>query len=285
VKKIIAAAGSNTPVIAKLEKPQAIENLEEILAIADGVMVARGDLGVEIPIDEVPFVQKMIIKKANGLGKPVITATQMLDSMIRNPRPTRAEVSDVANAIYDGTDAIMLSGETAVGAYPFLAVGMMDQCARYTEPQLEYKHVPLNSVVGNIQGDGVDADNIITRSIAQATCDIACNLKAAAIVVATTSGASARAISRCRPNVPILAATTSPKTYAMLGLVWGVVPVLVKQVSTSDDLLKECVQTAVRTGAAKEGEIIVVTGGIPVTVRGLTNFLRVHRVGDNLRGA
>ena len=282
LRGVCNAARARIPIIAKIEKHEAVRNIDEIMSVVDGVMVARGDLGVEIPIDEVPVVQKMIIKKANAAGKPVITATQMLDSMIRNPRPTRAEVSDVANAIYDGTDAIMLSGETAVGQYPYAAVSMMNQIACYTEPSLSYQHKLETVHEVLVSGAATGNQDAMTRAIAQATCDVAQELKASAIIAATSSGTTANAISRFRPSVPIIAATTSRRTYARLGLVWGVKPVMTGEVATSDEMMHACIEATLRVGAAKDGDVVVVTGGVPVNIPGSTNFLKVHRIGQSL---
>lgn len=282
LRGVCNAARARIPIIAKIEKHEAVSNIDEILSAVDGVMVARGDLGVEIPIDEVPVVQKMIIKKANAAGKPVITATQMLDSMIRNPRPTRAEVSDVANAIIDGTDAIMLSGETAVGAYPFLAVSMMDQISQYTEPSLSLRPAVIDNWPRPESSDQQAYLEAITRTIAQATYTAAQDLNAAAIIAATSTGMTALAISRHRPNVPIVAFTTVQRTFTRLGLVWGVIPVLAREVVTSDDMMQESISAALRIGAAKDGDIVVLTGGVPVNLPGSTNFLKVHRIGQPL---
>jgi len=282
LKGVCNAVRARIPIIAKIEKHEAVHNIDEILRAVDGVMVARGDLGVEIPIDEVPIVQKMIIRKANAAGKPVITATQMLDSMIRNPRPTRAEASDVANAIFDGTDAIMLSGETAVGAYPFLAVQMMNQISRYTEPSLNKRQETFNQWPKAELSDQQAYMEAITQTIAHATVTAARDLKASAIIAATSSGATALAISRHRPNVPIVACTTVQRTFTRLGLVWGVKPVMAREVVTSDDMMQESITAALRIGAARDGDIVVLTGGVPVNVPGSTNFLKVHRIGQPL---
>lgn len=282
LKGVCNAARARIPIIAKIEKHEAVRNIDEIMAAVDGVMVARGDLGVEIPIDEVPVVQKMIIKKANAAGKPVITATQMLDSMIRNPRPTRAEVSDVANAIYDGADAIMLSGETAVGAYPFLAVAMMNQISCYTEPLTGLRSIAESAPVRGAHASETEGQSATTRTIAQATCSIAHDLKAAAIIASTTTGATALAISRNRPSVPIVAVTTLPRTLTRLGLVWGIVPAMAGEVGTSDEMMTEALAAATRIGAVKHGDIVVLTGGVPVNLPGNTNFIKVHRVGEPL---
>ena len=202
LRGVCEAARAKIPLIAKIEKHEAVSNIDEIMAVVDGIMVARGDLGVEVPIDEVPVIQKMLIAKANRVGKPVITATQMLDSMIRNPRPTRAEVTDVANAIYDGTDAVMLSGETAMGAYPFDAVRMMSKIALHTEAALDY-----DKILDEKARQADEAGPSTTQAIGKATCTIARDLGAAAILTATASGRTAQVVSRFRPRAPIIAAT------------------------------------------------------------------------------
>ncbi len=265
------ASRAKVKLIAKIEKHEAVRNIDEIIAMVNGIMVARGDLGVEIPIDEVPVTQKMIIKKCNSVGKPVITATQMLESMIHNPRPTRAEVSDVANAIIDGTDAIMLSGETAVGAYPFLAVKMMDHVARFTEASLSYRHVIV---------EDLSDSHTITRAIGQATCDIASDLNASAIITATSSGSTAIAVSRYRPHAPIIAAAHRPEILRRLALIWGVTPVLVSDVKDSDEMMVECLKAAAATDFIKDGDVVVLTGGVPVGIPGNTNFIKVHTMGQ-----
>jgi len=276
LRGVCNASRAKIPLIAKIEKHEAVSNIDELLAVVDGVMVARGDLGVEIPIDEVPVVQKMIIKKANALGKPVITATQMLDSMIRNPRPTRAEVSDVANAIFDGTDAVMLSGETAVGLYPFEAVKMMDHIARFTEASLTYKHLFSE---GKPVKDG--SQDAMTKALAQATCDVAADLCAAAIITATSSGTTAMAVSRHRANVDIIAPTCRYDTFQRLALVWGVRPVKIEEVADADEMLQSSIDAAKKCGM-KDGDIVIVTGGVPVNIPGSTNFMKVHRMGQPL---
>src|SRR5262249_22188068 len=219
VRAIIREAGADTPGIAKIEKWEAVTHLDELVAAPDGLMVARGDLGIEVPLPQVPVIQKEIIRRCNRAGKPVITATQMLDSMIRRPRPTRAEVSDVANAIFDGTDAIMLSGETAAGAHPVEALRMMDQIAVCAEKALDYRLLLQLHLSG-------EAENA-TDAISQGCCEIAADLKAAAIVASTTSGHTARMIARGRPRMPIIGATANPRTYRRLAVTWGVYPLLV----------------------------------------------------------
>jgi pyruvate kinase len=266
------------PIIAKIEKHEAIANIDEIIAAVDGLMVARGDLGVEVPIDEVPVLQKMLIGKANRAGKPVITATQMLDSMIRNPRPTRAEASDVANAILDGTDAVMLSGETAVGSYPFDAVRMMGRIAIHTEASLDYA-----KILDEKTRVTPSPNPSVTGAIGEATCDIAQDLQCAAIVAATATGRTAHVVSRYRPRAAIIAPTHSLQTYFRLGLVWGVVPVLVEVAGDADSMLEVCVEAAIKTGTVKQDDLVVITGGVPVGKSGSTNFIKVHRIGQPLR--
>jgi pyruvate kinase len=276
LRGVSSAAKAKIPLIAKIEKHEAVRNIDDIIESVDGVMVARGDLGVEIPIDEVPVTQKMIIKKCNAKGKPVITATQMLDSMIRNPRPTRAEVSDVANAIFDGTDAVMLSGETAIGAFPILAVEMMDRVARYTEASEAYAMLHPQDLPGS------RAQESITAAIGEATYEVAKQLGASAIVTATSTGHTAITVSRFRPQCPIIAATCKEEIYQRLALVWGVYPVRVPDVDNSDGMMQECINAVQTAGIAKDGDIVVLTGGVPVNRPGSTNFLKVHRIGQSL---
>jgi pyruvate kinase len=273
IRGICDAARARIGLIAKIEKHEAVRHIDEIIAVVDGIMVARGDLGVEIPICEVPVMQKMIIKKCNAVGKPVITATQMLESMIHNPRPTRAEVSDVANAILDGTDAVMLSGETAVGEYPIRAVKMMDEVARFTEVS-----IPAQQTLH----PDMAVDSSITQAVGQAACDMARDLKAAAIVTATSSGNTAMAVSRFRPKAAILALAHRSETLRKLALVWGVTAVDIGPVKDSDHMMQECVDAADRSGMAPDGSVIVMTGGVPVGSAGNTNFIRVHRMGGSL---
>ena len=276
LRGVCEAARAKIPIIAKIEKHEAIHNIDSIMEAVDGIMVARGDLGVEMPIDEVPIIQKMLIHKANRAGKPVITATQMLDSMIRNPRPTRAEVTDVANAIFDGTDAVMLSGETAVGAYPFEAVRMMAKVAVHTESSLDY---------GKILDEKMrfDTGQSITGAIGQATCDIAHDLDCRAILAASATGRTARVISRYRPRAPILCATNRLETYHRMALIWGVQPMMVEIAGDSDSLMQATIDAAEKSGLVKEDDVVVLTGGVPVGRPGSTNFLKIHRIGQPLR--
>ena len=276
LRGVCEASRARIPLIAKIEKHEAVHNINEILDAVDGIMVARGDLGVEAPIDEVPVIQKMLIAKANAAGKPVITATQMLDSMIRNPRPTRAEVTDVANAIYDGTDAVMLSGETAVGLYPFEAVRMMAKVAVHTEAALDYGKM--------FEARKNPASNTsVTEAIGQATCDIARDLKASVILTATASGRTARVVSRFRPRAPIVAATNDAPAYQRMGLIWGVHPIMVEIAPDSDGMMQACLDAAAQTGLVKDGDIAVLTGGVPVGRPGSTNFIKIHHIGQPIK--
>ncbi|MTI69692.1 MAG: pyruvate kinase [Firmicutes bacterium] len=261
-------------IIPKIENQEGVENLDEIIEVSDGIMVARGDLGVEIPAEEVPMVQKRIIRKCNTAGKPVITATQMLDSMIRNPRPTRAEVTDVANAILDGTDAIMLSGETAAGKYPVEAVITMSNIANRTESSLDYDHL--------LKTKTRKSDVTVTNAISHATCNTAQDLEATAIITATSSGYTARAVSKFRPEAPIIASTTSEMVMRKLALVWGVYPILAEETNSTDEIIEVAVDGSLKKGLIKDGDLVVVTAGVPVGVAGSTNLIKVHIVGDVL---
>ncbi len=270
VRKIIDEHGSHMKIIAKIESMQGIKNLEEILEVSDGIMVARGDLGVEIPMEEVPVVQKKMIKMAEAQGKHVITATQMLESMIKNPRPTRAEATDVANAIYDGTTAIMLSGETAAGQYPVEAVKTMARIAERTEQAIDYN------------GRMKRRENIekfdITTAISHATCTTAMDLQASAIVTVTISGFTAGMIARYKPNCPIIACSVSPKICRQMCLSWGVTPVWIARESTTEDLFDEAVRVSEEAGYIKKGDTVVITAGVPLGISGRTNMIRVVEV-------
>lgn len=270
IRKILNEnGGEHIQIFSKIENQEGVDNIDSIIEVSDGIMVARGDLGVEIPIEKVPAVQKMIIEKCNQVGKPVITATQMLDSMIRNPRPTRAEVSDVANAILDGTDAIMLSGESANGSWPVEAVQTMATIATETEKQLSYelavskakKHIPAISGV-----------------ISRAACNAAYELQAAAIVSSTQSGATARRISQCRPDCPIIAVTPCEKVAKSLALSFGVYPVVAPQMTSTDEMIEKSVSIAKENGFVKSGDTVVVAAGVPVQEVGATNLLKVSVV-------
>ena len=259
---------TNIQIISKIENQEGVDNIDEILEVSDGLMVARGDLGVEIPTEDIPIVQKELIKKCNILGKPVITATQMLDSMIRNPRPTRAEVTDVANAIFDGTDAIMLSGETAAGKYPLESVKTMASIAIRAEQTLDYEEL-LKTKVKLRQLN-------ITNAISHATCTTAIDLKASAIITATASGYTARMVSSYRPSAPIIAATNSEMVMRQMGLVWGVYPLLAEKGLSTDDVFEKSVQSALDMDYISSGDLVVITAGVPVGIAGTTNLINVH---------
>lgn len=263
---------SHIQIISKIENQEGVENLDEILEVSDGLMVARGDLGVEIPAEEVPLVQKMMIEKCNRAGKPVITATQMLDSMQRNPRPTRAEASDVANAIFDGTDAIMLSGETAAGKYPVESVKTMARIALKAESA--FKHKEIFSKISKTQM------NTVTESISQAVANAALDLEAKAIITATHSGYTARMVSKYRPKAPVIAITPDEHVMRRLCLVWGVYPVKAKQAETTDEMFTEAVERSVQSGYVSLGDLVVITAGVPVGRSGTTNLIKVHHVGE-----
>ncbi|MDY7039481.1 MAG: pyruvate kinase, partial [Chloroflexota bacterium] len=263
-----SAFGRPVPVIAKIEKPEAVENIDSIIAAADGIMVARGDLGIETAPEMVPMVQKMIIAHCNTAGKPVITATQMLDSMIRNPRPTRAEASDVANAILDGTDAIMLSGETAVGKYPLLALQTMVRIAQEAEFSQWGRTDRPPRKCGPV--------SLVAEAVSHASCETASDLKAAAIVTPTISGYTARVISRYRPTSPIVAVTPSPIVQRQLALYWGVYPLLAKRTDNTDEMIVRAVRAAQEHGFAQEGDVVVITAGAAGSAPGTTNLMKVH---------
>ena len=261
-------------IISKIENMQGVENIDEIIRVSDGIMVARGDMGVEIPLEDVPVIQKMIIKKVYNADKQVVTATQMLDSMIKNPRPTRAEATDVANAIYDGTSAIMLSGETAAGKYPVEALHTMIKIAERAEEDIDYTKRFYER--GNIQNPD------ITSAISHATCTTAIDLGAAAIVTVTKSGKTARMISKYRPKCPIIGCSPVEKVCRQLNLSWGVQPLLIAEENNTDDLFEHSVEAAKRNHYIKDGEIVVITAGVPLGVAGTTNLIKVHVVGHIL---
>ncbi|MGD6855533.1 pyruvate kinase [Bacillus infantis] len=263
---------SHIQIIPKIENQEGVDNIDEILEVSDGLMVARGDLGVEIPAEEVPLVQKSLIKKCNIQGKPVITATQMLDSMQRNPRPTRAEASDVANAIFDGTDAIMLSGETAAGTYPVEAVQTMHNIASRAESALDHKEILSNR--------SKDNEHNITDAIGQSVAHTALNLEVNAIITPTESGHTARMISKYRPKAPIVAVTSKESVTRRLSLVWGVYPQVGQEASTTDDMLDSAVQESMNSGLVGSGDLVVITAGVPVGEAGTTNLMKIHVIGD-----
>ncbi len=259
--------GESIAIIAKIENREGVNNIDEILEVADGIMVARGDLGVEIPIREIPAIQKQIIKKTIAAGKMVITATQMLDSMIHNPRPTRAEATDVANAIYDGTGAIMLSGETAAGKYPVEAVKTMADIAEYTEGDIDYEE--------RFREQSLPESASLTNAISHASGLTAIDINADAIITVTQSGYTARMISKFKPPCPILGCTPSLKTYYQLSLVWGVTPELMEHTTDSEALLNKAFNSAADTGFVREGKSAVLTAGLPLGTSAKTNTIRV----------
>lgn len=268
IKELIANAGKRVPVIVKIEKHEAIEQMDAILSLSDGVMVARGDLGVELPPEEVPILQKRLINTANRLGIPVITATQMLDSMVNNPRPTRAEVSDIANAILDGTDAVMLSNETAVGKHPVEAVATMARVALRTEQE----HF------GHTAEDMVGAPRSIPNAISQAVARIASQLSASAIMTLTKSGATARNVSKFRPKTPILAVTPHVDVSRQLQLVWGVRPLVVLDLPSTSQTFQAAMNVAQEKGFLREGDLVVMTAGTLQGVSGSTDLIKVDIV-------
>ena len=278
IRRVLEEVGGDMQIIAKIENAEGVRNIDSILRVADGVMVARGDLGVEIPTEEVPVIQKMLIQKCNQVGKPVITATQMLESMIVNPRPTRAEASDIANAIMDGTDAIMLSGETAAGKYPIEAVKMMNKIAVHTEQNLNYEKLFLTK--------GIATNISSTNAISHATVQVAQELHAAAILTVSASGYTPRMISKYRPNAPIICVTPYQKTRRRVQLLRGVKTILGHFCKNSDEMVGNGVDSAIAAGAVKEGDLVVITAGVPVGISGTTNMIRVQVIGDViLRGA
>ncbi|MDX6481239.1 MAG: pyruvate kinase [Gaiellaceae bacterium] len=265
LRALLEAAGSHAHVIAKIEKAEAVDVLDEVLAATDVVMVARGDLGVEIGPAVVPLVQKRIIQRSLELGKPVITATQMLETMVHSPEPTRAEASDVANAILDGTSAVMLSGETAVGEYPVEAVAYMDRIARAVEPSMDYRHeLP----------DAAD-DPTIGQAMSNAACDLAEALQAKAILVPTFSGRTASAVSRLRPRRPIVALTHVDWAMRQLALEWGVTPLLITETGNVEDLWRLAIDAAREAGIVESGDRVVITAGTAVNIPGSTNVIKV----------
>lgn len=265
-----AHGGEKIQIIAKIENEQGVRNIDGILEAADGIMVARGDMGVEIPCEEVPVVQKNLIKKANQAGKIVVTATQMLDSMIKNPRPTRAEATDVANAIYDGTVAIMLSGETAAGAYPVEALKTMVKIAERTEKDINYRRRFFES--------DRKANPDVTDAICHATCTTALDLKAKAIISVTKSGRSAKMVSRYKPDCDIVACAMDEKVCRQLNLAWGVTPLLLDEQKEVFDLFDEAVAVAAKEKGLQKGDTVVITSGVPIGMSGTTNMLKVQNV-------
>lgn len=275
-RRLICALGADTPIIAKIEKHEAVRNLEAIIEAADGALVARGDLGVEMPLEQVPLIQKRIIALCNRRAKPVITATQMLESMIEKARPTRAEAADIANAILDGTDAVMLSGETAVGKFPSEAVEIMDRIARTAEENLDERRMLMEQ--------RLPEDGNIPDAISQATAHMAHSLKASAILCCSITGYTARFVARYRPPCPIAVFTLKPEIQRRLQVVWGVVPILMKEMKGTrqcggfDAIINEAVKETLRKGIAKRGDRVIITAGLPLGMGGATNMLRVLEI-------
>ena len=270
IRKVITDNNGKMEIISKIENMEGVDNIDEIIEASDGIMVARGDLGVEIPAEDVPLIQKMIINKCNAAGKPVIVATQMLESMINNPRPTRAEASDVANAIMDGTDAIMLSGETASGDYPEEAVKTMNKIANRIESSLQYNALLLNK--------GIALQPTTTDAISHATVQVAYEIDAKAIVTPTESGYTTKMVSKYRPKAPIIAVAPDEKTARSLNLRWGVYPIIGSRWSDTDEMIIGSVQNSVEAGYLTSGDLVVVTAGITLGAPGNTNMIKVHTV-------
>lgn len=268
VKNIIRKNGADIPVIAKIEKHEALDHIDEIMQVVDGIMIARGDLGVETPLERVPMVQKMLISKANRSARPVITATQMLKSMVDNVRPTRAETADVVNAIYDGTDALMLSEETAIGKFPVEAVQMMAKVAEAAEEEF-----PFDTFLKRPFSQGN-----YPQAISQSACYLAQGINAAAIITPTESGSTARFVSRLRPPQPIIALSPRSSTVKRLAFCWGVFPFLVSKFKDTDDVFKKAIDVAKQSGMVSKGDVVVITAGIPVGIPGNTNLIKAQIV-------
>ncbi len=264
--------GEHIRVIAKIENAQGVDNIDDIISVADGIMVARGDMGVEIAFENIPVLQKRLITKAYNAGKQVITATQMLDSMMKNPRPTRAEITDVANAIYDGTSAIMLSGETAAGAYPIEAVKTMAIIAERTEADINYEK--------RFRSRGTEPDTDVTNAISHATVTTSLDLKAKCIITVTKYGKTAKMISKYRPVCPIVACSPHDFTVRQMQLSWGVIPILMEEKTSTDELFASAYQKAEEAGYVTKGDLVVTTAGVPLGISGTTNLLRVDTIGD-----
>ena len=278
LRHVLDQAGSRMRIIAKIENQEGVSNLPEILDAADGIMVARGDMGVEIDFAEIPLIQKNMIARCVACGKPVITATQMLDSMMENPRPTRAEITDVANAIYDGTSAVMLSGETAAGRYPVESVKTMDAIARRTESD-------INHVKRMAQMAGGRNRLSVAAATAHAACTTAQEIGADAILTVSQRGTTARLVSRFHPGTPIIACLLDQQVRRQMALYWGVEPIMMPYASSTDELVDFAVQAAAQAGVVHEGDLVVVTAGVPVGVAGTTNMIRIQQVGGALVNA
>lgn len=270
IRKVLNERNSKMQIIAKIENMQGIKNLDEIIEVSDGIMVARGDMGVEVPLEDVPILQKQMIKRAVAAGKQVITATQMLESMIHNPRPTRAETTDIANAIYDGTTAIMLSGESAQGQYPVEAVRTMARIAERTERDVDF--------AGRLKKREVPQDGDTTTAISHATCTLAADLNVKAIISVTMSGFTAGMVSRFKPSCPIIGCTVKRLVWRQLNLQWGVIPLLIQEENTAEDLFREAVSAAEAAGLIQKGDKVIITAGVPLGISGRTNQIRVVEV-------
>lgn len=275
IRHLVNENGGNIRIIAKIENQEGVDNIDEILSVADGIMVARGDMGVEIDFAEIPAIQKHLIDRTMSAGKLVITATQMLDSMISNPRPTRAEITDVANAIYDGSSAVMLSGETAAGKYPVEALKAMSKIADTAESDSNY-----NSLVHHALSD--DSRLNISAAVAHAACTTASDIHASAIITVSKSGETARLLSRCRPGTPIIACVMDECVRRQLNAYWGITPLIMPYAHSTDEMISMSVETAEQAGLIHPGEMVVVTAGVPVGVSGTTNMIKVHLVGNSL---
>lgn len=275
IRKILEEkGGEDINIISKIENMQGVQNIDEIIRVSDGIMVARGDMGVEIPLEDVPVIQKMIIKKVCEAGKKVITATQMLDSMMKHPRPTRAEATDVANAIYDGTSAIMLSGETAAGMYPIEALKTMVRIAVRTEQDINYMQ--------RFKQRKTMCNPDVTNAISHATCTMAGDLNAAAIITVSKSGRTARMVSKYRPDCPIVGACLTDKVYRQLALSWGVIPLLIEEKTQAEELFDYAVDAAEEAGLIESGDVVVITAGVPLGISGTTNMIKVQVAGHIL---
>ena len=274
IRNLLNEYDSNIRIIAKIENREGVNNIDSILSAADAVMVARGDLGVEIDFTELPGIQKSVIDRSFSFGKPIVTATQMLESMIKNPRPTRAEATDIANAIYDGTSAIMLSGETAAGLYPVEALKTMVKIAIRTEQDIDYK--------GRFEAGKYQVKGNITNAISHATCTTALDLNAAAIITVTKLGGTARMVSKYRPSCPIIGGSPNEYVCRQLNLSWGVIPVKLENQEKTDDLFDHAVDSAMKKGLLKQGDLTVITAGLPLGVPGTTNLIKVHIAGHIL---
>ncbi len=270
IREFVSKLGGSQLLIAKIENEEGLQNSAEVIRVCDGMMVARGDLGIEVPPEEVPLIQKSLIEICNNAGKPVITATEMLESMVRNPRPTRAEVTDISQAIFDGTDAIMLSAETAVGKYPVAAVEIMARVAERIEASLQYDEI--------LAQKKVDASPTVADAISHATCQSVLDLKAVAIISATQTGSTARMVSKYRPQAPIIAATPSEKVARQLSLSWGVYPEVIPIAANIDETIDVSVNAAKKTGFIKPGDLVAITAGVKTGAPGATNLLKIHLV-------